>query len=270
MNRFRSTGVTDIGLRRQNNEDNFLIDHYLDLFLVADGVGGHMAGELASAMALTCIRKIILERAEDFSDSNDVTVPDRGAAADVTIPCPSQIDMNPDRKSVLAALNYANNMLFTESQRLLSPEGRLMGTTIAGIYFHPGDDGSATIFNVGDSRLYIFRNQRLVQMTTDHSAYQQWLSKGSIGPAPSHNIIIQALGQTPNVRPSVRVENFLAGDLVLMCTDGLSDCLDRVTLTRHLANLDRNNLEAGCELLVNAALATSGADNITVLLGEFM
>jgi serine/threonine protein phosphatase PrpC len=267
MRRFRSVGITDIGSRRQNNEDNFLIDRDLGLFLVADGVGGHMAGDLASAMAVATIRKIILEHAEEFSATNDVT--DRMGTSDVTIPCWSEPSSNRGRIAISAALNYASNILFLESQRLLAPDGRSMGTTIAGIYFPYPNDGRAAIFNVGDSRLYIFRDQRLVQLTTDHSAYQQWLSNGRSGPVPSRNIITQALGQAPKVMPSFRFEEIVTGDIILMCTDGLWGCLDQQTLTTHLEDLDGDNLEGGGKKLIDSALAASGADNITVLLGQF-
>jgi serine/threonine protein phosphatase PrpC len=269
IKRFRWVGATDIGLGRRNNEDNFLIDHDLGLFLVADGVGGHMAGEIASAAAVASIRKSLLEWAENFSKINSKTVAADTAVFESTMLCSSQPSTVQEREAISEALDFASNAIFEESQRLMAPVGRTMGTTIAGIYFHDRSDGGATVFNVGDSRLYVFRDGKLKQMSTDHSAYQQWLSQGRPGPAPSRNIILQALGQSPTVTPSLEFEQFVPGDLLLMCTDGLTDSLEDAILTRHLSTLDRNMLETACENIINEALAMGGADNITVLLGEF-
>ena len=268
IKKFRWVGATDIGLRRQNNEDNFLIDHDLGLFLVADGVGGHMAGEIASATAVASIRKSLLEWAENFSEINRKAVADGTAVFEPTMLRPPQPSIVQEREAISEALNFASSTIFEDSQRLMAPEGRGMGTTIAGIYFHGRSDGGATIFNVGDSRLYVFRDGQLKQMSTDHSAFQQWLSQGRPAPAPSRNIILQALGQSPTVTPSLGFEEFVPGDLLLMCTDGLTDYLEDAILTRHLSTLDRSVLETGCQNMINEALAMGGADNITVLLGE--
>ena len=265
INRFRSVGATDIGGRRQNNEDTFLIDHDLGLFLVADGVGGHMAGEIASAIAVASIREFILERVKNLPTANRNTIADVPSLPKNT----HSIKLERDRELVRASLDHASNAIFVEGQRLLAAEGRAMSTTIVGMFLQDGNDGDTTIFNVGDSRLYVFRNRKLTQVSTDHSAFQEWLSQGRPGPEPSRNIILQALGQSPSVAPSVQSERLVSGDLVLMCTDGLTDYVDDEIITKHLECLDRNEPKTGCVNLINAAIAAGGADNITVLLGEF-
>ena len=265
INRFRSVGATDIGGRRQNNEDTFLIDHDLGLFLVADGVGGHMAGEIASAIAVASIREFILERVKNLPTANRNTIVDAPSLPKNT----HSIKLERDRELVRASLDHASNAIFVEGQRLLAAEGRAMSTTIVGMFLQDGNDGDTTIFNVGDSRLYVFRNKKLTQVSTDHSAFQEWLSQGRPGPEPSRNIILQALGQSSSVAPSVQSERLVSGDLVLMCTDGLTDYVDDEIITKHLECLDRNEPKTGCVNLINAAIAAGGADNITVLLGEF-
>ena len=265
INRFRSVGATDIGGRRQNNEDTFLIDHDLGLFLVADGVGGHMAGEIASAIAVASIREFILERVKNLPTANRNTIADVPSLPKNT----HTIKLERDRELVRASLDHASDAIFVEGQRLLTAEGRAMSTTIVGMFLQDGNDGDATIFNVGDSRLYVFRDRKLIQVSTDHSAFQEWLSQGRPGPEPSRNIILQALGQSPSVDPSVQSERLVSGDLILMCTDGLTDYLDDEIITEHLECLDRNEPNMGCVNLINAAIAAGGADNITVLLGEF-
>ena len=265
INRFRSVGATDIGGRRQNNEDTFLIDHDLGLFLVADGVGGHMAGEIASAIAVASIREFILERVKNLPTANRNTIADVPSLPKNT----HSIKLERDRELVRASLDHASNAIFVEGQRLLAAEGRAMSTTIVGMFLQDGNDGDTTIFNVGDSRLYVFRNRKLTQVSTDHSAFQEWLSQGRPGPEPSRNIILQALGQSSSVAPSVQSERLVSGDLVLMCTDGLTDYVDDEIITKHLECLDRNEPKTGCVNLINAAIAAGGADNITVLLGEF-
>ena len=265
INRFRSVGATDIGGRRQNNEDTFLIDHDLGLFLVADGVGGHMAGEIASAIAVASIREFILERVKNLPTANRNTIADVPSLPKNT----HSIKLERDRELVRASLDHASNAIFVEGQRLLAAEGRAMSTTIVGMFLQDGNDGDTTIFNVGDSRLYVFRNRKLTQVSTDHSAFQEWLSQGRPGPEPSRNIILQALGQSSSVAPSVQSERLVSGDLVLMCTDGLTDYVDDEIITKHLECLDRNEPKMGCTNLINAAIAAGGADNITVVLGEF-
>ena len=118
INRFRSVGATDIGGRRQNNEDTFLIDHDLGLFLVADGVGGQMAGEIASAIAVASIRELILERVKNLPTANRNTIVDAPSLPKNT----HSIKLERDRELVRASLDHASDAIFVEGQRLLSAE----------------------------------------------------------------------------------------------------------------------------------------------------
>jgi protein phosphatase len=143
-----------------------------------------------------------------------------------------------------------------------------MGTTIAGLW-RIGILDEAAIFHVGDSRLYLYRAGRLILLTRDHTLYQQWVSSGCIGPAPSQNIILRSLGSTSRVNADVRLQSLQNGDLILLCSDGLTSMVSDAQIESTLANVDPECLQTACESLVEKANAEGGKDNITVLLAWF-
>ncbi len=264
---FRAVGLTDNGRNRSNNEDNFLIDHEHRLFMVADGVGGHLAGEIASSVALASIRRHIVDSMRDLTEP--LNTPFGKAPEDDSRTALFAVEDIPEANMMAASINHASRTIFVQSQQKKASGRRAMGTTVAGVYLQKDDPRSALIFNVGDSRVYLFRNRNLVQVTTDQSAYQEWLSGGSKGPEPGRNVILQALGQAPEVNTDIRQEMLAQGDLILICTDGLSDYLDHETLTAYLSEANDGNLPRICQELIGAALARNGADNITLVLGKF-
>jgi serine/threonine protein phosphatase PrpC len=187
---FRAAGLTNPGQLRENNEDKFLIDTRAGLLVVADGMGGHQSGELASADAIRTLQ----DRLAPLSDLK--TIPD------------SIKDGNSGDWRVSSAIAAANEIINgTNQERGYGPQ-EAMGTTIVGLYLQPEHPMDATIFHVGDSRFYRFRDHRLEQITRDHSAYENWLDDGGNGPAPGHHILSQAIGPAKSVVPGIQQQTF--------------------------------------------------------------
>lgn len=255
---------SDIGRTRTLNEDSYCIDEHLGLLLVADGMGGHDAGEVASSKVVALVRDY-LGRYGGALDEEATEVIETGAEdSDSTwedLP-------NPVLGIVTAALEHANHQIYRLNQKRGYPEGHGMGTTIAGLW-RIGDLDETVIFHVGDSRLYLYRAGRLLPLTRDHTLYQQWISSGRIGPAPSQNIILRSLGSSSRVTADVRLQSLQGGDLILLCSDGLTSMVADASIEAALAQASPGQLQATCEKLVAQANAQGGKDNITILLAAF-
>lgn len=257
--------VSDVGLARSLNEDSYQIDEELGLLLVADGMGGHDAGEVASRNAVNLIHEY-LSRFGNATDDEATEMMD-GAVAEDSDSTWEDLP-NPVIGTVAAALDYANRHLYQLNRDRGYPDGHGMGTTIAGLW-RIGVLDEAAIFHVGDSRLYLYRAGRLSLLTRDHTLYQQWVSSGRIGPAPSQNIILRSLGSSVRVNADVRLQSLQSGDLILLCSDGLTSMVSDTAIEAALASADPASLQATCEALVVQANAEGGKDNITVLLASF-
>ncbi len=144
-----------------------------------------------------------------------------------------------------------------------------MDTTIVGLYFQLDKPMDATIFHVGDSRFYRFRDGTLDQITRDHSAYENWLEDGSHGPAPGPHILSQAIGPSESVVPGIQRQTFRPGDIILLCSDGLTNLVLDSDIEALLDSKDADDLSGWCHSLVDAAQSNGGTDNITVVLGAF-
>ena len=249
--RISAAGFTDAGPVRRSNEDHFLLDASLGLFMVADGMGGHLGGEIASRTAVAAIREALVSRAPPMDldttvDEGGFSGQDRAAAVDVGF-----------------AIRQAN-----EAVRVLNGErqGReAMGTTIVGLLL-PEGASTAMVFHVGDSRLYNLRAGKLDCLTRDDSALQLWLEGNRAGPKPRQNVILQALGLGRSIKPTVATFALQPGDLLVLCSDGLSDALDEDSLAAELIGADVNQLATASERLVQAALDAGGRDNVTAVL----
>jgi protein phosphatase len=282
---FRAAGLTNPGQLRQTNEDNFLIDANAGLLVVADGMGGHQSGELASADAIRVLQEKLTEETRALCTrrhtSDGETMSDSTSASlDLVIErTPGKIGLGNGANaqacgeigqsrvaSAIAAANDVINSLNIE--RGYGPR-EAMGTTVVGLYTQPHCPMDATIFHVGDSRFYLFRNGILDQITRDHSAYENWLQNGSNGPAPGLHILSQAIGPSDLVVPGIQHHTFQAGDVVLLCSDGLTNLVSDDDIKALLGRLDSDDLAAGCQELVDAAQANGGTDNITVVLGAY-
>lgn len=234
---------TDIGKLRDRNEDLYYFDTQLQLFAIADGMGGHERGDIASRIAL----EVIQEWAETQASP--------------------QSDLGPmKRLGVLSDLaEEANQRIYTSTES--RGKGRGMGTTlIAGFVTF----SYLAYVHVGDSRLYVLRDERLTQITTDDSSVQKMVEKGEITPEEGRvhekrNIITQAIGLKRKVSVNTDAYPLVPGDIVLACTDGLHDLIISDDEIAEII-LSASGIEEASENLINKALDYGGTDNVTVLL----
>jgi len=230
--RITSCGITDVGLKRGHNEDNFLINEELNLFVVADGMGGHVAGNIASELAVAAVT----ERPPD----DDIEVDDRVLAANAAI------------------LERVH-----EDQNLAG-----MGTTMTLGRFN--DDETVDIAHVGDSRCYLFRDGELTQITADHTVVAEQVMSGVIDVEqarthPLRNVVTRALGGKEELVVDMRVLDLQDMDLLLLCTDGLTAMLnDQEILGIILAN--GHDKQRALRGLIDAANDRGGEDNTTAVL----
>jgi PPM family protein phosphatase len=250
-------GGTDVGRVRSQNEDSFQIDRDLGLVLVADGMGGHIGGDIASRTAIEAVNDYILE----YEPPGDGQV---------------SVDLDP----VDSSIEIARTAVFRANQRIVGlnrerglPEGRGMGTTIVGLWLpdglSPNGLSKGVVFHVGDSRLYRFRDGRLDQITRDHSLYQAWVDSGRSGDPPNRNIIMRALGIVDDVEADISVQEMLAGDIYLLCSDGLNGMVPDDTIIDILAEIPETGIDHAWRQLIQEANDHGGKDNVTVILARF-
>ena len=245
-------GGTDVGRVRSQNEDSFQIDSDLGLILVADGMGGHFGGDIASRTAVEAVNDYILEY-EPLED---------GQGSSGLDPLDVSVDI------ARTAVYRANQRIVGLNRERGAPEGRGMGTTVVGMWL-PGGLSDAIVFHVGDSRLYRFRAGRLDQITRDHSLYQAWVDAGRSGEPPNRNIIMRALGIVEDVEADISIQSIQAGDIYLLCSDGLNGMVPDDTIIDILAEIDQTGLEPAWRQLIQEANDHGGKDNVTVILARF-
>lgn len=248
MLRIKACGLSDVGLTRAHNEDYFEIDPQHRLYVVADGMGGHSHGEVAAQIAVNAIREFVAK-----SSDRDIT-------------WPFGMDAQLSRHSNL--LKMAVRIAHDHVLRAISKDGSLygMGTTVVGLLL---SGYNAAVAHVGDSRAYRLRNGRLEQLTQDHTWVNEqvvagFLSKEQARSHPLKNVVTRALGGESEVLVDVRELEILAGDLYLLCSDGLTgmlsdnDIRDRLSTGRGLHEI--------CRTLINDSNSRGGIDNVTVVL----
>ncbi len=267
-------GCTDVGCVRTLNEDNFRVDSGAALLVVADGMGGHDAGEVASKKVVdsvcSTLRDAVSVPLDDLVVGSDVD-PD-ATLADTTLDASEDSTLddvpNPVVLAVQTAISRANTELNRANRRKGYPDGMGMGSTVVGLWF-PEFSEHPLVFHVGDSRLYLQQRNRMRQITKDHSMYQQWLNFGGKGEAPAQNILLQAMGPSAHVTPDVRFQKISKGDVVVLCSDGLSGMISDAKIQKELSNANKRNLGKICGRLVQLARAAGGKDNITAIVGYF-
>lgn len=243
-----SRAISDQGKVRTRNEDSFLNDDAARLYIVADGMGGHVGGDIASRMAVKRMKEIIT----GFAAENN-----RGGSG------PNHA-AGPDLEGVLTdAVKQANATIYQESQK--RPEYRGMGTTITSILV---DNSQATIAHVGDSRAYLVRDGAIKQITEDHSWVNEQVKAGFITSeeARTHrlkNVITRSLGHEKEVQVDIVRLDLKGDDRYLLCSDGLSNMVTDAEIRDVVARLDM--LEA-LKVLVDLANERGGFDNITAVL----
>ncbi len=257
-------GCSDRGQQRKLNEDSFYIDESLGLILVADGMGGHNAGDVASSNAVKLIHQYISERQKVYHDHVAQSLLDDDSDSEQTM----QYLPNPLLELVEQSVQYANTELYGMNKRNGFADNQGMGTTVVGAWMQ-SRLGEAIIFHVGDSRAYIHRSEQISQLTKDHSLYQQWLDFGRIGPEPPQNIILHAIGLTPKANIDIRIQNLQSGDVILLCSDGLTNMVSDLAINKCLSQVTIESIESLCQSLVKQANDRGGTDNITVVMGQY-
>ena len=257
--------VTDVGRKRKGNEDSLFVNAEQKLFVVADGMGGHAAGEVASRIAVDAINEFICLTAGD---------------EEITWPFGLDENMSYDGNRLKTAVRFANRKVLEATKERAEYEG--MATTVAAVLV---DGESANVAHVGDSRVYLYRpggalegtggepGSDLTQLTSDHSWVNEQIQSGVISPdqARSHplrNVVTRALGGKADLQVDMQVHEARSQDILLLCSDGLTTMIPDDDIARVLLEKE-GDIEAAARALVDAANARGGEDNITVLLLKF-
>lgn len=273
-------GMTDIGKARSLNEDSFYVDEELGLLIVADGMGGHAAGNVASAEAVVALRHYLrVALMSETSGANLESILEQSIPGFKKSTLPEHHtdhaldqDRTLDDIPMMAVLQlrnavaYANAKIHQMNIERGYGQGRGMGTTIVGLWYAKSAD-AYLMFHIGDSRLYRLRKQHLEQLTHDHSLYQAWKDAGGTGDAPRRNIILRALGPSVDVELDTAIIEIQPDDVVLLCSDGLNGMLEDHEIEAVLRQARQANLGLVCEKLIEYANARGGKDNISVILG---
>jgi len=242
-----SWGETDVGMKRDHNEDSYLVAGDLDLFLVADGMGGHAGGEMASGIAVRTVEKYVRENSELIDPSRDHA----GA-----------VKKSPVAKLLGDSIRQACAAIYHKSIEL--PELRGMGTTATGLVFH---QKHAFIAHVGDSRAYVVRNGVPLQLSKDHSLVNEQLEAGLITEAQARksrfkNIITRSVGFDTDVDVDVIAVEHKVGDVFLLCSDGLTGLVTDPEIADIICD---NFLHRVPGILIDLANSRGGDDNVTVV-----
>lgn len=235
-----SAGETHPGKVRAGNEDRFALLDHLGLFLVADGMGGCPAGEVAASLVVEAMRA--------FFEDPELTAPD---TADSLLAC------------LVDAAQRANQRIVAEAQR--TPGRRGMGSTFAGVLCRGSD---LCVAHAGDSRVYRLRDRRLDLLTEDHTLGNECLWRGMsvdfVEAMPNRHALTRALGLFRSVEVSARLLHVMPGDVVLLCTDGISKVLGRATIEALL--IEAGDLGEAARRFISRANDAGGPDNAAVVL----
>ncbi|MDO6460998.1 protein phosphatase 2C domain-containing protein [Granulosicoccaceae sp. 1_MG-2023] len=262
--KFQAHYLTDVGRTRSHNEDFAHSDPEAGLLVVADGMGGHGAGEVASELATNAVvgaigRFVSGEEPAPVAEAVEPAVDDEERTV--------QAMPNPVIQVVNQAVSEANQAVYNENKSSGFADGIGMGTTLVGLW-RLGSLREVALFQVGDSRIYLFRDGKLLLLTRDHTAYQEWERNGRTGPAPPGNLILRAVGLFPEVKADVRIQSVHPGDVFLLCSDGLTAMLDDGEIENYVREGSEDPQELNARL-VSAANARGGHDNITVITARF-
>lgn len=248
--RAKAAGISDVGLQREHNEDSFAVLDDHELFIVADGMGGHRAGDVASRIATDSIAEFFRATANE----------------DVTWPFHFDSRLSEEENRLLTGIRLANRQIFERS--LQSRECQGMGTTVVGALFSPKKK-KMFIGHVGDSRAYRIRDGEITQMTRDHSLVNDYLlampelTEEQRSELPK-NVITRALGMQDQVTVDLQSDDAKGGDLYVLCSDGLSGMIDDDEIREVVTSTD--DLQLACRRLITLANEHGGEDNITAVL----
>ncbi len=241
-----STGITDIGKRRKNNEDSMLLDDEQRLYVVADGMGGHQAGEVASKLVVETIRHYMKQfkdggKTEELDDSDET--------------------LSREANRLLAGINMANNVVYNVSHIKNTYSG--MGSTVSAVYFTNKTLISA---NVGDSPIYLVRNGNIELLSTTHNQFSEMVALDpamamQISPEFKH-ILTRAIGTKKSVKADICEIRYFKEDILVISSDGLSN---KISQEEILDVINKERPDKACRSLVDLANKRGGDDNITVI-----
>ena len=247
MNAIDASGLTDTGLARQHNEDCFAIDEESHLFVVADGMGGHSHGEVASQLSVDSICEFVSREGNN-----------------TTTPLPWDDGLRPHSNVLRGAILSAQRRVLRAIEGDLALSG--MGTTVVGLMLK---DGVGAVAHVGDSRIYRARNGSFELLTQDHTWVNEQVMAGYLSDEqarshPLRNVVTRALGGEAEVDVELQEIAVQEGDVFLLCSDGLTGMLRDEEIRQILEG--QPDLAEACQSLIDAANARGGSDNITALL----
>lgn len=247
-------GKTDVGMKRTHNEDSLKLIPKERLFIVADGMGGHASGEVASNLAVEAVGEFF----DDTSRDRETTWPYR-----------EEQDHDYEENRLIASIKLANLRIFEKAESEMRYKG--MGTTIVGLQLL----GSHVIIgHVGDSRAYRLREDRIEQLTEDHSLLNDYKKMTTLTPEeeknfPHKNIIVRALGMKATVQVDILRDSPQPNDIYLLCSDGLSGEVEDPEMLSIVRSAE-GNLQVACERLIRAACDHGGKDNVTAVLVQVL
>jgi serine/threonine protein phosphatase PrpC len=249
--KIRSVGLTDAGRIREHNEDTIGSDPDIGLFVLADGMGGYNAGEVASGIAVKTIMSLVKEAVEH----QDLTVGDRESRL--------------SRPGIILrdAIVRANKIIYQTAKTQPQCEG--MGTTVVACMFF---DNRVSIAHVGDSRMYRLRSGQFERLTLDHSLLQELIDRGFYTPeeaqrAANKNYVTRALGVEPTVEVDLSEQLVQKGDFYVLCSDGLSDMIEDEDIHLTISTFGAS-LETVAKQLIQLANDNGGRDNVSLILSQ--
>jgi protein phosphatase len=242
-------GQTDVGLVRDHNEDTIGCDEKIALAVLADGMGGHLGGEMASAITVSTVLEIISKNANKFNTGE--TDDETGYSMESVV--------------IHDAVTQANENVHDSSEAHAQYRG--MGTTVVVVMFY---DNRFTVAHVGDSRLYRLRDGELEQITRDHSLMQELIDRGFYTPEQARNslnknLVTRAIGIDNNVQIDIQEDVAMVNDIYLLCSDGVNDMLEDYLIESILLD-NSNDLEKAASEIIRQANEHGGKDNISAIL----
>lgn len=242
-------GFTDTGMVRKKNEDTIGFDSALGLVVLADGMGGHRGGEVASGLTVDTVINTVQQNLPPIESG--------------------QIDSDSgyslESLCILEAVEQANQLVYKTAEK--NPEHRGMGTTVVVLQFY---NNTLSLAHIGDSRCYRVRKQKMDQLTKDHSLLQELIDRGfytveEARKSMNKNLVTRALGIDPSVTVDLQEDIVLKNDIYLLCSDGLTDLVEDEYICLTI-NRFSDNLEEAAKQLITKANQSGGKDNISVML----
>ena len=247
-----TAGLTHVGMKRSHNEDSLFLMDEQQFYVVADGMGGHASGEVAS--------KLAVETLQAFYDET---------AADLEKTWPYKMDkaLSYEENRIITGVKLANKSIFEQAQADLRLKG--MGTTVVAIKVNGNE---VFVGHVGDSRAYRIRDGAIEQITEDHSLLNDYIKMRNLTPEeienfPHKNVIVRALGMKDQVQVDTSRQVPEPNDILLLCSDGLSGMITDDEILD--VTLEHEDLDEACGALIEAANNNGGNDNVTVVLVRF-